>query len=95
VTVPEKFMGDVMSLLSGKRGKVGATEMVAGGKTQISAQVPLKEMYEFPKELRSMTQGRGTFTMEFSRYEEVPAHVAQPLIEAYQKENAGKVAAEV
>jgi elongation factor G len=95
VTVPERFMGDVMSLLSGKRGKVGATEMVAGGKTQISAQVPLKEMYEFPKELRSMTQGRGTFTMEFSRYEEVPAHVAQPLIEAYQKENAGKVAAEV
>jgi elongation factor G len=95
VTVPERFMGDVMSLLSGKRGKVGATEMVAGGKTQISAHVPLKEMYEFPKELRSMTQGRGTFTMEFSRYEEVPAHVAQPLIEAYQKENAGKVAAEV
>jgi elongation factor G len=95
VNVPEKFMGDVMSLLSGKRGKVGATEMVAGGKTQISAQVPLKEMYEFPKELRSMTQGRGTFTMEFARYEEVPAHVAQPLIDAYQKENAGKVAAEV
>jgi elongation factor G len=95
VSVPEKFMGDVMSLLSGKRGKVGATEMMAGGKTQISAQVPLKEMYEFPKELRSMTQGRGTFTMELSRYEEVPAHVAQPLIETYQKENAGKVAAEV
>ena len=95
VTVPEKFMGDVMSLLSGKRGKVGGTEMLAGSKTQVSAQVPLKEMYEFPKELRSMTQGRGTFTMEFSRYDEVPAHVAQPLVEAYQKESAGKVAAEV
>ncbi len=95
VTVPEKFMGDVMSLLSGKRGKVGGTDMLAGGKTQVSAQVPLKEMYEFPKELRSMTQGRGTFTMEFSRYEEVPSHVAQPLVETYQKENAGKVAAEV
>ncbi|HXA41896.1 MAG TPA: elongation factor G [Candidatus Solibacter sp.] len=95
VTVPEKFMGDVMSLLSGKRGKVGGTDMLAGGKTQVSAQVPLKEMYEFPKELRSMTQGRGTFTMEFSRYEEVPAHVAQPLVETFQKENAGKVAAEV
>ncbi len=95
VTVPEKFMGDVMSLLSGKRGKVGGTDMLVGNKTQVSAQVPLKEMYEFPKELRSMTQGRGTFTMEFSRYEEVPAHVAQPLVETYQKENAGKVAAEV
>jgi elongation factor G len=52
-------------------------------------------MYEFPKELRSMTQGRGTYTMEFSRYEEVPAHIAQQLVEAYQKETEGKVAAEV
>ena len=95
VTVPEKFMGDVMSLLSGKRGKVGGTEMLPGSKTQVSAHVPLKEMYEFPKELRSMTQGRGSYTMEFARYEEVPAHVAQGLVEAYQKENAGKVAAEV
>jgi elongation factor G len=95
VTVPEKFMGDVMSLLSGKRGKVGGMDTIAGHKSQVSAQVPLKEMYEFPKELRSMTQGRGSFTMSFSRYEEVPAHVAQPLIDAYAKENAGKVAAEV
>jgi elongation factor G len=95
VTVPERFMGDVMSLLSGKRGKVGGTEMLPGSKTQVSASVPLKEMYEFPKELRSMSQGRGSYTMEFARYEEVPAHVAQGLVEAYQKENAGKVAAEV
>jgi elongation factor G len=95
VTVPESFMGDVMSLLSGKRGKIGGTDMLAGGKTQIKGHVPLKEMYEFPKELRSMTQGRGTYTMEFSRYDEVPAHVAQHLVEAYQAENAGKVAAEV
>jgi len=95
VTVPEKFMGDVMSLLSGKRGKVGGMDSVAGHKSQVSAQVPLKEMYEFPKELRSMTQGRGTYTMSLSRYEEVPAHIAQPLVEAYAKESAGKVAAEV
>jgi elongation factor G len=95
VTVPEKFMGDVMSLLSGKRGKVGGTDMLPGAKTQVSAQVPLKEMYEFPKELRSMTQGRGTYTMEFSRYEAVPSHIAQGLIEAYQREASGKVAAEV
>jgi len=95
VTVPEQFMGDVMSLLSGKRGKVGGMESVAGHKSQVSAHVPLKEMYEFPKELRSLTQGRGTYTMEFARYEEVPAHIAQGLIEAYQKENAGKIPAEV
>jgi elongation factor G len=95
VTVPEKFMGDVMSLLSSKRGKVGGTDMLPGAKTQVSAQVPLKEVYEFPKELRSMTQGRGTYTMAFSRYEAVPSHIAQGLIEAYQKEASGKVAAEV
>jgi elongation factor G len=95
VTVPERFMGDVMSLLSGKRGKVGGMDSLPGGKSQVTAHVPLKEMYEFPKELRSMTQGRGTYTMEFSRYEEVPAHVAQGLVEAYQKEAGGKVAAEV
>ena len=95
VTVPEQFMGDVMSLLSGKRGKVGGMSTVGGRKSQVTAQVPLKEMYEFPKELRSMTQGRGTYTMEFSRYEEVPAHLAQQLVDAHQKESAGKVAAEV
>jgi elongation factor G len=95
VTVPERFMGDVMSLLSGKRGKVGGMDSLAGGKSQVTAQVPLKEMYEFPKELRSMTQGRGSYTMEMSRYDEVPAHVAQALVEQYQKENAGKVAQEV
>src|SRR5438132_7261389 len=76
VTVPEQFMGDVMSLLSGKRGKVGGMTSLDGGrKSQVTAQVPLKEMYEFPKELRSLTQGRGTYTMEFSRYEDVPPHV--------------------
>ncbi|HEV1997110.1 MAG TPA: elongation factor G [Candidatus Dormibacteraeota bacterium] len=95
VTVPERFMGDVMSLLSGKRGKVGGMDSLPGSKSQVSAQVPLKEMYEFPKELRSMTQGRGSYTMEMSRYEEVPAHVAQVLVDQYQKDSAGKVAQEV
>jgi len=95
VTVPERFMGDVMSLLSGKRGKVGGVDSLPGSKSQVTGHVPLKEMYEFPKELRSMTQGRGSYTMEMSRYEEVPAHVAQALVEQYQKDNAGKVAQEV
>jgi elongation factor G len=96
VTVPEQNMGDVMSLLSSKRGKVGGMESIDGGRrSQVTAQVPLKEMYEFPKELRSMTQGRGTFTMEFARYDEVPAHVAQQLIDQHQKASEGKVPAEV
>jgi elongation factor G len=95
VTVPERFMGDVMSLLSGKRGKVGGLNPQTGGKSQVTAHVPLKEMYEFPKELRSLTQGRGTYTMSLDRYEEVPAHVAQALVEQYQKDNAGRVPQEV
>jgi elongation factor G len=95
VVVPEQFMGDVMSQLSGKRGKVGGMTAVDGHKSQVTAQVPLKEMYEFPKELRSLTQGRGIYMMSFSRYEEVPSHIAQQLIDAHQKDSAGKVAAEV
>jgi len=95
VTVPERFMGDVMSLLSGKRGKVGGMNPQPGGKSQVTAHVPLKEMYEFPKELRSLTQGRGTYTMSLDRYQEVPANVAQALVEQYQKEHAGKVPQEV
>ncbi|HEY8740494.1 MAG TPA: elongation factor G [Candidatus Dormibacteraeota bacterium] len=95
VTVPERYMGDVMSLLSGKRGKVGGMNPQPGSKSQVTAQVPLKEMYEFPKELRSLTQGRGTYTMELSRYDEVPAHVAQALVEQHHKDSAGKVVQEV
>jgi len=91
VTVPERFMGDVMSLLSGKRGRVGGMNPLPGGKSQVSAHVPLKEMYEFPKELRSLTQGRGTYTMQLERYEEVPAQVAQALVEQYQRDSAGRV----
>ncbi|GAC1333107.1 MAG: elongation factor G [Candidatus Dormibacteria bacterium] len=94
VTVPERFMGDVMSLLSGKRGRVGGINPLPGGKSQVTAQVPLKEMYEFPKELRSTTQGRGTYTMELASYEEVPANVARVLIEQYQQESAGRAAIE-
>ncbi len=54
------------------------------GFERVSAQVPLAEMYHFPIELRAMTQGRGGYTMSFSHYEEVPAQVAQPIIEAHR-----------
>jgi elongation factor G len=57
---------------------------------KVKAQVPLSSMYRFPIDLRSITQGRGKYTMKFSHYEEVPAHAAQAVIAAYQKSKGGE-----
>jgi elongation factor G len=71
IVVPESYLGDSISLISSRRGKVGKIESV--GQTQIvSAEVPLKSMFGFVTDLRSITQGRGSYTMEFFRYEVVP-----------------------
>jgi elongation factor G len=84
ITVPEENTGDVLSDLNGKRGKVlGMTP--EGGLTTIEAQAPLAEVQRYATDLRSMTQGRAYYTMEISHYEEVPAHVAQRVIEEAQK----------
>ncbi|MHB1575791.1 MAG: elongation factor G [Candidatus Dormibacteria bacterium] len=84
VTVPEAQMGDVIGHLNAKRGRIGGMIPAQEGFERVSAQVPLAEMYHFPIELRAMTQGRGGYTMSFSHYEEVPAQVAQPIIEAHR-----------
>ena len=68
-------MGDVIGNLSGKRGKIEGTEK-RGQATVISAQVPLAEMFGYATVLRGMTQGRASFTMEPSHYEEVPSNIA-------------------
>ena len=85
ITVPDAFMGDIMGDLNSKRGRILGTEPM-NGKQLIKAQVPLSEMFRYSIDLRSMTQGRGSFTMEFDRYEEVPDHMAQKVIEASQEE---------
>src|ERR671937_854403 len=85
VLVPERNMGDVISDLNGKRGKIAGMEPSGDHMEKVKAQVPLSSMYRFPIDLRSMTQGRGRYTMKFSHYEEVPAHAAQTVIAAYQK----------
>ena len=80
IRVPETFMGDVMGDLNSRRGRILGME--GSGKTQIiKAHVPLAEMYKYINTLKSITQGRGTFTMMFYTYEEVPANVAQQIIE--------------
>ena len=85
ITVPDANMGDVMGDLNTRRGRMQGTE-TEGGSTAIVAHVPLAEMLRYTTQLRSMTGGRGYFTMEFDRYETVPKHLAGDLIAARQKE---------
>jgi elongation factor G len=89
VRVPERYLGDIMSDLNAKRGRISGTEM-DGEHQVIKAHVPQSEMQRFALDLRSMTQGRGSFTAGFSHYEEVPAHLAKPLIDSFQKEHAAR-----
>ena len=84
VTTPDEFMGDIMGDLNGRRGRV--LGMDNAGKNQvINAQVPMSEFLTYAPDLRSMTQGRGMYTMEFSHYDEVPAQLAEKIIEEVQK----------
>ena len=76
VITPDEFMGDVIGNLSSKRGKIEGTE-TRGKATVVRAKVPLAEMFGYATDLRGMTQGRASFTMEPSHYEEVPANIAE------------------
>ncbi|MGI6549218.1 MAG: elongation factor G [Syntrophomonadales bacterium] len=85
VEVPEQFMGDIIGDLNSKRGRVMGME--PHGKNQvIKAQVPLKEMLRYSIDLKSITQGRGRFKMEFDHYEEAPPKVAEEIIEKAKRE---------
>ena len=86
VTVPEQFMGDIMGDLNGKRGRIMGMEPQEGGIQVINAQVPLSEMQDYAIALKSITQGRGSFKMEFASYEEVPARLAEEIIEKRKAE---------
>ncbi len=89
ITVPDKYMGDIMGDLSKKRGRIMGMQPIKGGYQTINAEAPLAEMFKYATELRSMTQGRGAFTMEFERYEEVPGENAAKIIaEAKAKKEA-------
>lgn len=85
VTVPEECLGDVMGDMNSRRGRIMGID--SAGKLQVvKAQCPLAEMFRYAIVLRSMTSGRGSFTMEFSHYEEVPADIAKKVIEAAAKD---------
>jgi elongation factor G len=89
VTIPDSHMGDVMSDLNTRRGRVQGTESEHGS-TVIIAHVPMAEMTRYTTQLRSITGGRGYFTMEFDHYDIVPNHIAGGIIEAHRKEMEAK-----
>jgi elongation factor G len=85
VVVPEEYMGDVIGDLNGKRGRILGMEPI-DGKQLIRAIVPQAEMLRYAIDLRSIARGRGTFKTQFSHYEQVPAHIAQQIIEQRKRE---------
>jgi elongation factor G len=85
VTVPDEFMGDIIGDFNTKRGRVLGTDQAEDG-TIIKAHVPQSEMFKYANDLKSMTQGRGYFTMEFYNYEEVPANLAEKIIAKAKEE---------
>jgi elongation factor G len=80
VVVPEAYTGDIMGDLNAKRAKIAGIESAGVGKQRIKALVPQAEVARYAIELRSMTGGRGAFTMRFSHYEEVPPHLAEKIV---------------
>jgi elongation factor G len=80
VTVPEEFMGDVIGDLNRRRGRIDGMEERGNAKV-VRGTAPLSEMFGYVGDLRSMTQGRATYTMQFDRYEEVPPNIAEKVVE--------------
>ncbi|HEU4684941.1 MAG TPA: elongation factor G [Nitrospira sp.] len=85
VLVPQEFMGDVIGNLNGRRGKVQGMKVRAGAQA-IEASVPLMEMFGYATDLRSRTQGRATYSMEFDRYDQVPRQIAEAIMAKYRGE---------
>src|SRR5690625_2765948 len=85
VETPEDYAGTVMGDLSSRRGMVQGMEDIPGGGKNIKAEVPLSEMFGYATQLRSMTQGRATYSMEFKQYAEAPRNVAEAIISARTK----------
>ncbi len=85
VIVPDENMGDIMGDMNSRRGKIMGVE-TKGSNQVVKAVVPMAEVLRYAPDLRSMTGGRGTFTMEFSHYEEVPAQIADKIVEAAKRE---------
>ena len=86
ITVPETYMGEILGDLNTRRARVQGMES-GRGRSVITAEVPYAELLRYANDLRSMTQGRGIYSIEFLRYEQVPQHLAQGIIEAVKREH--------
>jgi elongation factor G len=84
VTVPESVMGDITGNLAGRRARISGTESLRGGLVTVKADIPLSALSDYHTELNSLTQGQGSFTMEFSHYDPVPHNVQDELASAYK-----------
>jgi len=89
VYAPDQYSGDLMGHLSGRRGKISGSE-ARGHSVVVKAQVPFSEMLSYANELISMTQGRGSYSMEFSHYDFVPTEIAEKVIAAHKPHHAGE-----
>ena len=89
VTVPDEFMGDITGDLNSRRGRILGMDPAGPGRQCIRANVPEAEVLRYSTELRSRTGGRGSYALKFSHYDEMPEHVAQGIVAAYEKERAG------
>jgi elongation factor G len=89
LSVPEDSVGDVIGDLNSRRGRPQGMEPGGGGMTEVKAEVPMAEMLTYAPDLRALTGGQGDYTMEFVRYEEVPAHLAQKVVESTRDEAEG------
>ena len=85
VVTPEEYMGDVMGDLSSRRGRVGGMEQ-RGNSQVVRAQVPLSEMFGYSTDLRSRTQGRATYTMQFESYQQMPASIQEEIVKRIRGE---------
>jgi elongation factor G len=91
ITVPDDHIGDIIGGLSSKRGRVQGSDSVGSGLSVVRGQVPQAEMFQYSNELRALTQGRGSFTMSLSHYEEVPPHIGEQIMaEARRKREEEK-----
>jgi elongation factor G len=88
LSVPEDSVGDVIGDLNSRRGRPQGMEPGPGGMTEVKAEVPMSEMLTYAPDLRAITGGQGDYTMEFERYEEVPAHLANKVVAESQEEAA-------
>lgn len=88
VTVPDEYMGDVTGDLNSRRGRILGMEPAGGHRQTVKAHLPEAETLRYSTVLRSMTGGRGSYTLEFSHYDEMPEHLTKPLVDSYAKDRA-------